>query len=285
MKPENILLFGDRPVPKITDFGTSKVLQTMIQNTSMTGTPKYIAPEVMSSSASYGVDVDNYSLSIVFYELFSGKDAYEGYHTWKIISAVNNKEKPEMPEDFPVELLDLVQRGWDHDPRERPSLEEFKAGLREMASFDLEADTKRAYKNIGESNTTVGDLKNELDIMVHPLISMKWPSSNEERNSETLRKGMIKNLREKSNMKNKITESVYTAMACVPRHLFIDLSKHGLSQEEGITLSYTYNTAMGATKHSNESSPEIIGTQLSFTKVYRYRYTQDIQTEWLIIYR
>ena len=33
LKPENILLFGTRPVPKITDFGTSKVIQTMIQTT------------------------------------------------------------------------------------------------------------------------------------------------------------------------------------------------------------------------------------------------------------
>ena len=32
-------------------------------------------------------------------------------------------------------------------------------------------------------------------------------------------------------------------------------------------MQYTYNKAMGATKHSNESSPEIIGSQLSLVKI------------------
>ena len=37
----------------------------------------------------------------------------------------------------------------------------------------------------------------------------------------------------------------------------------GESLDEKLEYVYTYNKAMGATKHSNESSPEIIGAQLS----------------------
>ena len=33
LKPQNILLFGRNPISKISDFGSSKVIQTMIQNT------------------------------------------------------------------------------------------------------------------------------------------------------------------------------------------------------------------------------------------------------------
>ncbi len=47
LKPENVLLFGNRSKGKISDFGTSKVIQTIVTNTSAVGTPKYSAPELM----------------------------------------------------------------------------------------------------------------------------------------------------------------------------------------------------------------------------------------------
>jgi serine/threonine protein kinase len=47
LKPENILLFGNLTAAKISDFGTSKVIHTIMTNTSLVGTPKYSAPELM----------------------------------------------------------------------------------------------------------------------------------------------------------------------------------------------------------------------------------------------
>jgi serine/threonine protein kinase len=49
LKPENILLFGDKTVAKVSDFGTSKVIQTIIVGTIIFGTPKYSAPEALLS--------------------------------------------------------------------------------------------------------------------------------------------------------------------------------------------------------------------------------------------
>ncbi len=48
LKPENILLIGGLTSAKISDFGTSKVIQTIMTNTTgLVGTPKYTAPELM----------------------------------------------------------------------------------------------------------------------------------------------------------------------------------------------------------------------------------------------
>ena len=81
LKPENILVFetgNGKFMPKIADFGTSKVIQTMVTNTSMAGTPKYAAPEILEKGRTYGASVDIYSLAMILFEIFSGEEAYKG---------------------------------------------------------------------------------------------------------------------------------------------------------------------------------------------------------------
>ncbi len=41
-------------------------------------------------------------------------------------------KKPAMPSDFPSHLKELTLLGWSKEPKERPSLEEFKLALNTM---------------------------------------------------------------------------------------------------------------------------------------------------------
>ena len=41
-------------------------------------------------------------------------------------------KKPVIPSDFPSDLRELVIPGWSKDPKERPSIQEFKSALNKM---------------------------------------------------------------------------------------------------------------------------------------------------------
>jgi hypothetical protein len=88
IKPRNILvtLHGDKPVPKVIDFGIAKATQQPLTDKTLftqfqqfIGTPAYMSPEQASLS---GLDIDTrsdiYALGVLLYELLTGKTPFDG---------------------------------------------------------------------------------------------------------------------------------------------------------------------------------------------------------------
>ena len=76
LKPENLLLFDNRSVLKLADFGLAMTLPDSSATvpppngpscTTMCGTLEYVAPEVMSGAAYKGFPADVWSFAVCVY--------------------------------------------------------------------------------------------------------------------------------------------------------------------------------------------------------------------------
>jgi len=271
IKPQNILMCGsqDDVIPKIADFGVSKVIQSVTMHT-MAGTMLYMAPEVRTFST-YGNSADIFSLAMMLFEMFSGHPRAENISQplMKAMMAVIEGKCSKIPVGFPVPacLHGVIERGWNKDPDVRPALSEYRSAMKTLIREEPESPVPR----IVQRNVTRKQQAQEMacvNIAV-PIQAMSWSSSCEVLNSRELRFKMIDDIKAKSNMKSMIHESVLNAMKVVPRHLFIEASRLGgaSSRQDVVNTAYVYCKPIPATAKSNESSPEIIGTQLSMTEI------------------
>lgn len=64
-------------------------------------------------------------LCVAVWEVFSGKQAWQGLHYGVVVErVVISKERPPVPEEMPEELQLLMCRCWDDDPALRPTFEQ-----------------------------------------------------------------------------------------------------------------------------------------------------------------
>ncbi|KAH9510097.1 hypothetical protein Btru_043463 [Bulinus truncatus] len=144
LKPENILITEDDTV-KIADFGMSRNVKFTIS--SPLGTLPYMAPEILSWSGKYDNKVDIYSLGMIVWELWYGKDIVTYAFTQiqdhsEIGSWQPNLHLTSKP---PSEWSELMQKCWSVEPHLRPSASEIAKTLTiwfttYCQSFDLDFD-------------------------------------------------------------------------------------------------------------------------------------------------
>jgi parallel beta-helix repeat protein len=123
IKPHNILLDKDF-VPKITDWGMSKVLANEVKKSSIAGfSLSYAAPEQVSPSEFGRTDerTDIYQLGVVFYELVTGSVPFGGESIVEVGNAIL-RVQPIPPSEFNSDAAvveKIILKCLEKDPAKR----------------------------------------------------------------------------------------------------------------------------------------------------------------------
>ncbi|CAB1326355.1 unnamed protein product [Coregonus sp. 'balchen'] len=114
------------------------------------GTLCYMAPEHLDSIHTRSSEKsDVYSFAIVVWVILTGREPYENARSEDhICQCVRKGDRPDedlIPDDTPVEIIELMKRCWHQDPQLRPTFEEgyntFLPVYREKLEPDVERDS------------------------------------------------------------------------------------------------------------------------------------------------
>ena len=122
LKPANVVLPEHGP-PRLVDFGASKILglDRLTATGEVSGTPAYMAPEVLTGKADVDQRIDVYGLGIVLYEALSARQPFHDRHIGRLMMKIDAGDclPIDMVADVPAAIARLVGRAMHRDKDER----------------------------------------------------------------------------------------------------------------------------------------------------------------------
>src|SRR4051812_31262902 len=141
LKPENVFLAkGPRgPIPKLLDFGISKVSAPDLRATEagvMMGTPAYMPPEQVQGARDADSRSDVWALGVMLFEVISGRMPFDARDAPALFITIATKDAPTLLEvraEVPPEISRVVARCLRRRPDERyPTAAELARDLRHV---------------------------------------------------------------------------------------------------------------------------------------------------------
>jgi formylglycine-generating enzyme required for sulfatase activity/serine/threonine protein kinase len=212
LKPHNVLLTKDM-LPKITDWGLSKVLAESKTTSMAAFTPIYAAPEQISPKQFGKADAatDMYQLGVIFYELVTGKLPFSGESIPELSNAIV-KDKPVPPISLNPEakdVNDIILKCLRKKKEKRyQHAEELQEELAEYLKLEYKESLKESLrkKDITRSRLFCADLV---------LISAKLGDYTEVRKYLSVLKDYAKD-EEKTDIENLMNELDYRLKEGIP---------------------------------------------------------------------
>lgn len=165
LKPDNIFLArgaGGLPVPKVLDFGISKLLETqsfcLTGEKTMLGTPYYMAPEQASSARDVDARSDLYAIGVILYHALSGRVPFAGSSLAQVLSQILHAQPVPLQErvpDVPQAIERVVLRAIEKDPAARyQDAQSLGRALLPFASERIVLTYRAELEGAAESGTT-----------------------------------------------------------------------------------------------------------------------------------
>ena len=134
--PNNIMIV-DGGDTKLIDFGLAKQVEdeTLTPEGMFTGTPQYMAPEIITLEGSIDTRADIFSLGATLFTLVTNKNPYSGRTPMDVLQSRYNETPPnifEVNNAIGVKLSNLIRDMMQWNLEERPTVQKIRATLAEI---------------------------------------------------------------------------------------------------------------------------------------------------------